>query len=229
MMKTERTAKVLVAALALLVTGGALAQPAEPEGGGREPARDRESRRARRANADRRDAPPQSGPASQSAAPGDAAEMDPKFRVLLERSIFAKSGSAARSAEPSTAPATQRAPTLSPEQSVVLIGVLAQDGEFVAFTENRSTGQIGTLRTGDDVAGGKVAAITLDTLAYAAGGTVREISLGQNLTGETVATGLTTAATQSTSPGAAPGAAPSTLSPEQQAVMERLRARRQRE
>jgi YD repeat-containing protein len=219
MMKTIHLRGFLLAAAALLVTAGALAQTTEPEGRDREPARDQESRRARRANADRRDATPASQSTSQPS--GDSGGMDPKFRVLLERSIFAKSGNAARSAEPSTAPATQRAPSLSPEQSVVLIGVLAQDGEFVAFTENRTTGQIGTLRTGDDVAGGKVAAITLDSLAYAAGGTVREVSLGQNLSGETVATGLATATTQATSP----GTPPSTLTPEQQAMMERLKAR----
>jgi hypothetical protein len=222
MMARFRFATVLLAA-ALFVTAGALAQSTEPEG------RKRESRRSRRANADRRDEAPRSESATQSTSQpsGDSGDMDPKFRVLLERSIFAKSGTAARSADPTTAPATQRAPSFSPEQSVVLIGVLAQDGEFVAFTENRTTGQIGTLRTGDDVAGGKVAAITLDSLAYAAGGTVREISLGQNLAGEIVATGLTTATTQSTSPGAPGGAAapPSTLTPEQRAMMERLRAR----
>lgn len=224
------------------------------EGGNRE---GREGRRSRRF--DRRDGPTEAQPATAQptaqpattqppAAPGSASQpsastssgsfsnqparlgdMDPKYRLLLERSMFARSGNAARSDGPATR-TTQPAPSLTPEQAIVLIGVLAQDTEFVAFTENRTTGLIGTLRSGDDVAGGKVAVITLDSLAFVTHGAVREISLGQNLAGETVGSGfLSTSQPSSTASSTTSGGTPSTLSPAQQALEERLRARRRGE
>ena len=174
-------------------------------------------------------------PAGGSRSPGRPATMEDDFKVLLDRSIFARTGTAAAvSRPPSTTSTAPSAPRLSPEQAVVFIGVIAQDDEYVAFAENQETRQIMILRNGDDVARGKVVAITLDTIAYGTGGTIKEVHLGQNLAGELVNSSFTaggsyagTTGAPATSPATA---APSTagMTPEQAAVLERLRQRRQR-
>jgi len=107
---------------------------------------------------------------------------------------------------------------------VLFVGVIAQDEEYVAFAENQVTHQLMVLRTGDDVARGKVVAITLDTLAYGSGGAIKQVPIGHNLAGELVASSLASGAATSGSPTSAPSTAG--MSPEQAALMERLRQRR---
>ena len=177
-------------------------------------------------------AQPQQNPAP---APARSTRMEDRYPVLLERSIFAKSG-AARAAE--RPPATSTAPAvkpLSPEQTIVFIGVLAQDHEYVAFAENRSNNQLMILRTGDDVAGGKVVGITLDTMAYGAGGAIKEVHLGQNLAGEVVAPGYAAGGGAAAAPvpagaTATPGASPpsAAVPPGMESVAEKMRQRRLR-
>ena len=171
-------------------------------------------------------APAQTAPAGApgQVGAGRSARMEDQFGILLERSIFARSGVATRSDRTpatSTAPA---APPLSPEQAVVFVGVLAQDSEFVAFAENQVTRQLTVLRTGDDVARGRVVAITLDTLAYASGGNNKVIHLGPNLAGEA---GSSSFASSGATVGSSTTAPSSTanLSPELQSVAEKMRAR----
>lgn len=147
--------------------------------------------------------------------------MEDEFKVLLERSIFAKSGSAARVGGPPATATAPAAPPLSPEQIVVFVGVLAQDDEYVAFAENQQTRQLMILRTGDDVARGKVVAITLDTIAYGVGGTIKDIHLGQNLAGELASTSFASGAAPTTGPA---GAAPKPSGP-LSAIEEQMRAR----
>ena len=156
--------------------------------------------------------------------------MADEYGVLLQRSIFARSGIARDVAPPTTTTAPTR-PPLSPEQQVVFVGVLVQDNEYVAFAENQTTRQLMILRTGDDVARGKVVAITLDTIAYGAGGQIKVVHLGQNLAGELASTsfasgsttGSTTAPSGTSSPSSTAG-----MTADQAAVLERLRQRRQR-
>jgi hypothetical protein len=167
---------------------------------------------------------PAGGPGATTRPGG---RMEDQYAVLLNRSIFARSGLAVNNRPPDTN-RTTTAPVLSPEQAVVFVGVIAQDDEFVAFAENQTTRQLMVLRSGDDVAHGKVVAITLDTLAYGTGGAIKYVHLGQNLAGELVSGdvlgGATGGGSSSTSP-----SAPSTagMTPEQAAVIERLRKRRE--
>jgi hypothetical protein len=178
-----------------------------------------------------RDAPGTQPAGTQAAgSPARPGEMDPKFRVLLERSIFARSGTAAAIARPPTTSTAPSAPQLSPEQAVVFVGVIAQDNEYIAFAENQTTRQLMILRNGDDVARGKVVAITLDTIAYGSGGTIKEVQLGQNLAGEVVSTSFTASGSSAGGPTTGSTAAPSTagMTPEAAAVLERMRQRRQR-
>jgi hypothetical protein len=169
-------------------------------------------------------------PADNRRADNPPARMDPSFDVLLKKSIFSRDRS--RDSGPaSTSPATGPARVLSPEQSVALRGVLCPDEEYVAFMENIQTGQISIVKAGDEIGRGRVAAITLDGLAYDAGGKVHQIRLGQDLTGETAATGggsYTTPGSGGSTPGAA-APAPPAGDPAQQAVLERLRQKRLQE
>jgi hypothetical protein len=175
----------------------------------------------------------QVSPSSQpTAGPGattrPGGRIEDQYAVLLQRSIFARSGLAVnnRLAETNR---TTTAPVLSPEQAVVFVGVIAQDDEFIAFAENQVTHQLMVLRSGDDVAHGKVVAITLDTLAYGTSGAIKYVHLGQNLAGEMVSGDLLGGATGGGSGSSSASSAPSTagMTPEQQAVMERLRKRRE--
>ena len=160
-----------------------------------------------------------------SGSPSHGGTMEDKYGILLRRSIFARSGIAQRiDRPPATTSTAPSAPPLSPEQAVLFVGVIAQDEEYVAFAENQVTHQLMVLRTGDDVARGKVVAITLDTLAYGTGGTIKQVPIGHNLAGELVASSLASGAATAGSPTSAPSTAG--MTPEQAAVMERLRQRR---
>jgi hypothetical protein len=164
-----------------------------------------------------------------STSPARAARMEDQYKLLLERSIFARSGAARaveRTTTTSTAPAVK---PLSPEQTIVFIGVLAQDHEYVAFAENRSNNQLMILRTGDDVAKGKVVGITLDTMAYGVAGAIKEVHLGQNLAGEVVAPGYAAGgATATAAPGAATATPGAAVPPGKESVAEQMRQRRLR-
>jgi hypothetical protein len=149
--------------------------------------------------------------------------MPEKYAVLLERSIFARGGAAARSTQPSTTQSAPAGPVLSPQQQVVLLGVMCPDEQFVAFAENRQSQQVLILHQGDAVAGGRIAAITLDSVTFVLGDKVAEIKVGQNLAGEIVAPGLASA-------GGSTAGATSTptppASPAEAAILEKLRAAR---
>ena len=216
-MKPLRLAMVVMASLPLLAADVSLAQS---RGGRRE-----------RFNRDRpeRDAPSQPSqtqPAGATTGPSSGRAMQDQFAVLLQRSIFAKSGVAAPVAGAATTSTAPTAPPLSPEQAVVFVGVLVEDGEYTAFAENQQTHQLMVLRRDDDVARGKVAGMTLDTLVYVSGGAVKVIHLGQNLAGELAPSSSFNATSTPGSSGATtPGPTPAGMTPEQAAVLERLRAR----
>ena len=227
----------LAAATLLLLPAAVPAQSAR---------RDRDARPERDAAPAQRESRSQQGQAAQpssaqpgqagSSAPARAARMEDRYKLLLERSIFARSGAARAAERPSTTSTAPAVKPLSPEQTIVFIGVLAQDNEYVAFAENRSNNQLMILRTGDDIAKGKVVGITLDTMAYGAAGAIKEVHLGQNLAGEVVAPGYAGAAggaaatgvpgAATATPGAsAPGAA---VPPGMESVAEKMRQRRLR-
>jgi hypothetical protein len=111
--------------------------------------------------------------------------------------------------------------------------VLCPDEEYVAFMENVQTGQISIVKAGDEIARGRVAAITLDGLAYDAGGKVHQIRLGQDLTGEIAASGGGSGFTPGTTPGGAPagttGASAPSGDPALDAIKERMRQKRLQE
>ena len=233
---SRRTTWVVVATVVAAVALAAVAQETSERRRNRDGGREgrREGREERTGNVERvdvRDAPPpQTSPATQYTQPGQAprgAPMPEKYAVLLQRSIFARGGAAARTGGPSTTQAVSTAPVLSPQQQVVLLGVLCPDEQFVAFAENRVTRQVLILHPGDEVAGGRVAAITLDSVAFVQGSKELVIRVGQNLAGETVAPGVGAFA-GTTSSGTTSSSTPP-ASPEQAAILERLRQQRRQQ
>jgi hypothetical protein len=207
---------------AALVLAAASAAPAQSR-------RDRRDRFNRDGGRSERESPtsassqPTTGPGAQSRP---SSRMDDQYAVLLNRSIFARSGEPARVGRGPDTTSRPSATQFTPEQAVVFVGVIAQDDEFIAFAENQTTHQLMVLRAGDDVAHGTVMGISLDTLAYGASGAIKEVHLGQNLAGELVSGALTGGSTTTASSSSSP---PSTagMTPEQAAVMERLRKRRE--
>lgn len=164
--------------------------------------------------------------AEPAPARAQSAPMAESYQLLMEKSIFSKDR---RSAGSVANLPTQPVRVLSPEQSVAFRGVLCPDEEYVAFVENVQTGQISIVRTGDELARGRVAAITLDTLAYDAGGKLHYIQLGQNLAGE-VAGATIGAAVSAASPTSSPaGAAPVPSDPATAAIIERMKQRKLQE
>lgn len=232
--------RTIVACAALLLLVFAEAVPAQTRPGRRE----RSERRSDREGGDREGGnrsttepagadtrpgsdgrPPATGRSTSDSSRGRSSTVGDDYKILLERSIFARSGAAAAVGLPpstSTAPAL---PVLSPQQAVVFVGVLAQDTEFVAFAENRTTNQLMILREGDNVADGKVVAITLDSIQYGSGSAIKEIQLGQNLAGESVSTSFAGGASPTTSS----SPTPANMTPAQAAILERLKAARRQQ
>jgi hypothetical protein len=95
----------------------------------------------------------------------------------------------AQTTQPSTQPATQ--PTAAEgehaEKVLVFIGTFRKDdGSIVGFVENLETKSIDTVHVGDKIARGRISSITLEKLEYQVGDDKSELTIGQNLAGQTV-------------------------------------------
>jgi hypothetical protein len=149
------------------------------------------------------------GPPQQHAASGWE-----RYRVLGQRNIFAKDRGRARPRLESNEEMGPPAPKL--ESEVVLTGILQKDGQLVAFFENTRTRTVQAVRKDDVIGRGKIAAISLDGIEYVCDGTSFSVSIGKTLEGGA-----------STRAGSESGA--SSGSAETNAILERLRKKRQEE
>jgi hypothetical protein len=129
-----------------------------------------------------------------------AKPMPREFELVIARSIFIKGMQRVRDTPPPSDPGRERpggsGPTTTvvvarPEKKLLFNGATDADGQWVAIFEDVSVAKVLTLKVGDKVARGKVAAMTLGTLDYDAGGRVKRILMGQNLDGEVVAVATT--------------------------------------
>lgn len=169
-----------------------------------------------------------------------AGSMDPKFAVMVQRSIFSRDRGRPGSGQPDR-PTTTRAAPLTAEQNVVFAGVLRVGDAYAAFIENQTTRSTNVVHVGESLARGKVSEITLDSLTYEANGVTRRVEVGQNMAGEqpsAVATTATTSPAGDVASGAqppaggdvAPAAAPTPLPPGAASnTAEMMRQRRLRE
>lgn len=149
----------------------------------------------------------------------DAAGWE-RYQVVVQRNIFAKDRARGRGDH---RPAEQAVEEMGPpapktETDSVLIGLLEKDGQLVAFLENTRTGAVQTLRTGDALGSGKVGTLTLNSMEFVSGETSLTVSVGQKLDGSAAGT-LSEPVKSSAGSG----------SPEANAILERLRKKRQEE
>ena len=147
-----------------------------------------------------------------------------RYGMLVESNMFLRDRRTA-SPEPSTQPS---APPPSPEQTMMLTGIVFEDGGFRAYFENLRESRVVRVSPGDAIATGHVSAILIDALEYFAGSESRWIEIGQDLTGKAaaVAPGGGSSASSTTAPTTtfSPDVDPASLSP-----ADRLRLRRQQE
>ena len=134
-----------------------------------------------------------------------AKPMPKEFDLVVTRSIFIKGlqyrGPDKTNTEPRDPRSSEPRPTLArPEKNLLFNGAMDADGQWIALVEDISIAKVLTLKVGDKVAGGKVAAMTLGTLDYDANGKVKRILMGQNLDGEAVSIATTRPALATTGP-----------------------------
>lgn len=163
-------------------------------------------------------APPPAG--TPAKAPEHKARIEDQYKLLLDRSIFSKERM--RGPRPPNTRPSSGSSKREPQVVTVFTGVMVQDGEFVAFFENRQSGEGLAVHEGESLAGGKVSEISLDWLKYVSStGQSREIRIGQNLTGEAPPTDL--------APIEATSAPTSSVESPNDSAAEKMRKRRMRE
>lgn len=163
------------------------------------------------------------GMAGVSAGDAPSGEAWERYEALVERNPFSRD----RGRRPDPRPAERRPETrpAPPESYIVLKGVSQADAEYVAFLENLRGG-MSKRNVGQEIAGGKIAEITLDGIVFEKDGEAREVAIGERL-GATAPTALDTSAeTRAPSPSAT---APSERGEDGMSVLERLRQQRARD
>ena len=146
-----------------------------------------------------------------------------RYKVLTENNIFLRARARARPRERSVASVV---PVLAPERDFVLTGIVRRDTGSVAFIEDMRNGETQRVRLGDSFADGQIADITLDGIVYRKDDRSLDIKIGNTLDGASSLSAPTTASTsmeESDSSGTTVG------SPDERAILERLRQRREKE
>lgn len=158
-----------------------------------------------------------------------------RYGLIAERDIFAKDRrrpysrpSDSSSSRPSNPSFTQR----SPEQSLVLTGIVIEEGEWRAYFENLSAGSIIKARVGDPMARGHITDMQIDAVEYTQGLQSTWVEIGRDLTGvRVVAAPVTVPGSEATAGGSATqpsGTAATGLDPNEPGIdiVERMRRRR---
>ena len=167
--------------------------------------------------------------------PVDAPNAWERYRVLSSRNIFSKTrGQPAamqikKSSESKVADGDKEKKDVSAtrvELDFVLNGIVAKDGELTAFLENRKAGTLSTAKSGDPVAAGKLTAIMLDGVQYESNGTQTLVGIGKALDGSIP---LPKADTPKSSTTGTTDARPDSGSSSENAILERMRKKRQEE
>lgn len=105
-----------------------------------------------------------------------------RYSVLSEHNIFLRVRSRPPASRPSYTPPAPRVP----EQSLVLRGIVMEEGEPRVYLENLDGGgPMLRLRLGDKVARGTIVEIAIDAVAYEQAGPPVWVQIGQDLTGRT--------------------------------------------
>jgi len=103
-----------------------------------------------------------------------------KYNIILDRNMFSRTRERPRPPgeiveRPKVMP--------NPESYLLLKGVVQENGQFIAFVEDKRTGSVLRLREGDSVARGTVKSLNLDGLQYQFQEKAISVSLGSDLEG----------------------------------------------
>jgi len=120
---------------------------------------------------------------SVAEVPSQQAQSLEDYKILWERNIFSPDRGARRRQE--VEGQARPKPEYRPEQDIVLRGVSQQGERWVAFFENLQSGVTTRVQKGEDLARGKVTAITLDNIEYDVNGETVQVAVGQTLDGGT--------------------------------------------
>jgi len=145
------------------------------------------------------------------------------YKVMTENNMFLRDRPRPRPVEK---PAPRVVPVRVPERDFVLTGIVQREAGCVAFIEDMRSGETLKLRPGDAVADGEILDIKFDELVYRKGEQSLKITMGNTLEGASSApapapTGV--GAEESVTPRA------TAASPDERAILERLRQRREKE
>lgn len=161
--------------------------------------------------------------------------LSSEYGALLENNIFLRDRGQ-RPLPPTSRPAV---PPLTREQTLILTGIVLEEGQFRAYFEDTRGNSILRVAEGDPIASGNVGQIMIDAVAYETPDGMRWIDIGHDLTAsipDARATGLSTApvagsGTGGTAAPAAGGDSGSSTGPGDPALMsveEQMRQRRLR-
>lgn len=112
-------------------------------------------------------------------SPSNDAELNDQYGVLLERNMFV--ADRRKAPPPVTRPSVTR--TLAPEQTMVLTGIVLEDGQLRAYVEDRARGRVQKLVIGDAIASGRVSDIRIDAIAYENASGKTWVGIGKTLSG----------------------------------------------
>lgn len=165
-------------------------------------------------------------------------ELDGEYSAVVENNIFLRNRGRRPAPPPTSRPV---APPLTREQTLILTGIVLEEGEFRAYFEDTRGNSIVRVAEGEALASGTIAQIMIDAVAYETPDGFRWIDIGHDLTaslpnaraGGTSSTTSSggSAATAGGTPASTSGSGtetPATSDPAMMSVEERLRQRRMR-
>ncbi|MBI1371544.1 MAG: hypothetical protein GC159_02105 [Phycisphaera sp.] len=193
------------------------------------------------------DAPSNAKAATPTPTKADAQPSWDRYRVIVERSIFAQS----RTTRVEKPRETTEKPVEAPKPEPVveapkdpgtyygLVGVSRVGERWMAFFEDARDGSIKAVAPGDTLAGRRIESVTLDTVTAATDDKTSDVAIGYTLTGAARETPAKTATRPSTSSPTSTASKPASSSTQTQpaeapsgdaaSLLERLRQRRAQE
>ena len=139
--------------------------------------------------------PPQSQPPSppqqaSPARPGRQTYAD-RYSILTQRNVFLRDrtrGSSRSTTGPTTSTSSTQPSRRSPEETLLLRGIVVEQGEVRAYFEDIANSTMVRVAEGDTIARGRIASIGLDAVEYeptkAAGAPRTFVVVGNDLTGK---------------------------------------------
>lgn len=151
-----------------------------------------------------------------------------RYQNLTSNNIFVKDRRPQTSGG-SRSSHTPRPESASTERTLVLSGIVQQDGVYIAFVEDTRARTTTKLRIGDALGQGKVAAMTLDAVDYVRDGATVRVEVGKNFEGAAAGTMPSASSDSGSTPGGGSGSAVAPTPGSEAALLERMRQRRLKE